>query len=404
MTALHRLWTLTRPYRTTTVIVVVFVAGFALGNLNLVSLAQSDTTMPASVEDDFEAFWQTFNLIESEYLDREQVTTGTLVDGAISGMIDALGDQFSGYMDPETYPLLNDDLSGEVEGIGAVVETDEETDEVRIVSVLEGAPAEAAGLQSGDVFVAVDGEDVTELSQLELVGKVRGPEGSTVTLTMRRGDELLDFTITRARITIPAVEWEMLDDNLGYIELNEFSVNARSQIDLALEELDVNNLDGLILDFRGNPGGLLTSAIDIASAFIKEGTILVEDFGGGNEQVFNANGSYIGVSVPLVVLVDEDSASASELVAGALQDRDRATIVGEITFGKGTVQTWQSLVNGGGIRLTIARWLTPNGNWIHDQGITPDILIESPEDSGSDADPQLEAAIQFLLEPSGVMR
>jgi len=152
-----------------------------------------------------------------------------------------------------------------------------------------------------------------------------------------------------------------------------------------------------VLDLRGNPGGLLTTAIDVASAFVKDGTILIEDFGEGNEQIFEANGSYIGVSVPLVVLVDDNSASASELVAGALQDNGRATIVGVTTFGKGTVQTWQSLVNGGGIRLTIARWLTPNGNWIHGQGITPDVIVEWPvEGRDNTIDPQLNAAIELL--------
>jgi len=390
-------WERIQPYKSSLLLVVVFVAGFALGNQQLVSFAQSNTAPPAGVEDTFEPFWQVYNLIENEYLDRSDVTPEELVNGAINGMVESLGDEFSGYMDPETYPLMNTDLSGEVEGIGAVVETVEDTEEIRIVSVMEGSPAEAAGLQGGDVFVEVDGEDVTGLSQLELVTKVRGPEGSIVDLTMRRGDELIEFSIQRARITIPAVEWELLEGDLGYIKLRDFSVNAREQIDTALDELDVNNLDGLVLDLRGNPGGLLTTAIDVASAFVKDGTILIEDFGEGNEQIFEANGSYIGVSVPLVVLVDDNSASASELVAGALQDNGRATIVGVTTFGKGTVQTWQSLVNGGGIRLTIARWLTPNGNWIHGQGITPDVIVEWPvEGRDNTIDPQLSAAIELL--------
>lgn len=393
----HLAWERIQPYKSSLLLVVVFVAGFALGNQQLVSLAQSNTAPPAGVENTFEPFWQVYNLIENEYLDRSEVTPEELVNGAINGMVESLGDEFSGYMDPETYPLMNTDLSGEVEGIGAVVETVEDTDEIRIVSVMEGSPAEAAGLRGGDVFIEVDGEDVTGLSQLELVTKVRGPAGSTVDLTMRRGDELVEFSIQRARITIPAVEWELLEGDLGYIKLRDFSVNAREQIDTALDELDVNNLDGLVLDLRGNPGGLLTTAIDVASAFVKDGTILIEDFGEGNEQIFEANGSYIGVSVPLVVLVDDNSASASELVAGALQDNGRATIVGVTTFGKGTVQTWQSLVNGGGIRLTIARWLTPNGNWIHGQGITPDVIVEWPvEGRDNTIDPQLNAAIELL--------
>jgi carboxyl-terminal processing protease len=378
-------------------VIVVFTVGFTLGSNQTISYAQSDTAPPAGATELFQPFWQVYNLILSDYLN--EVEPKDLMEGAINGMMDTLGDQFSGYMSPDIYALMNADLSGEVEGIGAIVGADENTDAIVIVTVLEGAPAEAAGVMSGDVFVAVDGEDVTGWTQLELVGKVRGRAGTDVTITFRRGEELIDITITRARITVPNVESRMLDGNIAYVKLRDFTADARNQLDAALEELDVNNVDGLVFDLRGNPGGLLTSAIDIASAFIKSGVVLTEDFGRGSERVYETNGSYIGVSVPLVVLVDENSASASELVAGALQDRGRATIVGEITFGKGTVQTWRELVNGGGIRLTIARWLTPDGHWIHEQGVTPDITVEwTPEDHAAnpDADPQLDAAVQFL--------
>ncbi len=399
MKFVYRLLEHSPMFRNSLIIVVVFVAGFAFGNFQGISYAQSSTSAPRDAEPFFEPFWQVYNLIRSDYLDRSEVTPETLVDGAIRGMLDSLGDQFSGYMDPETFPMMNNDLSGEVEGIGAVVETVEETEEVRIVNVLEGSPAEAAGIQGGDIFVAVDGEDITGLSQLDLVSKVRGPEGTTVNLTMRRGDELLEFSIVRARITVPAVEYERLEDDLGYIKLRDFSVNAYEQLNEALEALDVESLDGLVLDLRGNPGGLLSSAIDVASTFIKEGNILIEDFGGGREQEFTANGRYFGSSLPMVVLVDDNSASASEIVAGALQDNGRATIIGVTTFGKGTVQTWQELVNGGGIRLTIARWLTPNGSWIHDQGITPDIIVEwdgEAHTAGDGIDPQLLRAVELL--------
>jgi carboxyl-terminal processing protease len=390
-----------RPVKLSLIIIVVFFVGFALGNLHNFSLAQSDTAPPPQAAKAFEPFWQVYNLIQNSYLDRDNVQSSKMVDGAIKGMVDSLGDQFSGYMDPQTYPLLNDDLSGEVEGIGAVVETVQDTKQVRIVNVVEGSPAESAGLKSGDIFVKVDGEDITKLDQLDLVTKVRGPEGTKVTLTMQRGEETLDFTITRARIQIPTVEFKKIN-NLGYIKLRDFSVNAYSQLSDALKKLDVNHLDGLIFDMRGNPGGLLTSAIDIASTFIKDGTVLIEDFGNGNEQTYNTNGKYIGSAIPMAVLVDNNSASAAELVAGALQDRGRATIIGVTTFGKGTVQTWQSLINGGGVRLTIARWLTPARHWIHEKGITPDIVVEWPQDNRDpNNDPQLNAAIKFLTSNTG---
>ncbi|MCB9451899.1 MAG: S41 family peptidase [Anaerolineaceae bacterium] len=397
MSVLHALKQRTRHLGISVLVLVVFVAGFTLGNNQAVSYAQSDTSAPPGAEELFQPFWQVYNLILSDSL--KEVEPKDLMEGAINGMMDTLGDQFSGYMSPDIYALMNADLSGEVEGIGALVRTNEETNEVSIASVLEGSPAEAAGVMSGDVFVAVDGEDVSGWTQTELVGKVRGRAGTDVTITFRRGEDLIDITITRARISIPNVESRMLEGNVGYVKLRDFTPDARTELDAALQLLDVNNLNGLVFDLRGNPGGLLTSAIDIASAFIKNGVILTEDFGHGNERPYEANGSYIGVSVPLVVLVDENSASASELVAGALQDRGRATLVGQVTFGKGTVQTWRELVNGGGVRLTIARWLTPNGNWIHEQGVTPDFIVEwTPEDHAAnpDADPQLDAAVQFL--------
>jgi carboxyl-terminal processing protease len=206
----------------------------------------------------------------------------------------------------------------------------------------------------------------------------------------------VDFNVTRAEIKLVNVESKKLEDKIGYIKLRDFSPDARDLINKELKKLDAENLKGLVFDLRGNPGGLLTSAIDVASVFLKDGTILIEDFGNGKEQVYSADGSS-NVSVPVVVLVDKNSASASELVAGALQDRKRATIIGEKSFGKGTVQTWQGLVNGGGVRLTIARWLTPDRHWINKNGITPDIVIEwKDEKRDTENDPQLKAAVLFL--------
>jgi carboxyl-terminal processing protease len=341
--------------------------------------------------------WQVYNLIQSDYID--DVELSVLVDGATQGMVEALGDEFSGYMDPETYALLNDDLEGEIEGIGVVIRTVEETGAIEVVGVLEGAPAQQAGILPGDIFAEVNGQSVAGMTQLELATEVRGPEGTDVVITMERGDELIDFTITRARIVIPNVESEILEGEIGYLKLNQFSASARQDIDTALGEMDVNSLNGLVVDFRDNPGGLLNSAIDVASAFIEEGTIVTEAFGDDDEIVFDATGNYADVNVPIVVLVNEGSASASELVAGAMQDAGVATIIGETTFGKGTVQTWHELINGGGVRLTIARWLTPSGRWIHENGVVPDIEVEwTPESYEDEHDLQLQAALDFLRE------
>lgn len=380
---------------TAVVIVAVFLAGFAAGNLNVIGAAQGDTSVSPEVEEAFAPLWQVYNLIQRDYID--PVDLETLVNGATTGMVEALGDQFSGYMDPQTFTLMNQDLEGEIEGIGVVIRTDETTGQVEVVGLLEGAPAQSAGILPGDVFAKVNGVSVTGMSQLELATQVRGPEGTDVVITVLRNDELLDFTITRARIVIPNVESRIVDGDIAYIRLNQFSATARHDIDVALAELDVNNRQGLVLDLRDNPGGLLTSAIDVASAFIREGTIVTEAFSDENQTVFTATGDYADITVPIVFLVNGGSASASELVAGAVQDAGVATIIGETTFGKGTVQTWHNLVNGGGVRLTIARWLTPAGRWIHDNGITPDIVVAAElMPAGAQDDNQLDAAIQYL--------
>jgi carboxyl-terminal processing protease len=384
---------------TSALIAIVFVSGFVLGSQHSVG-AQSPFAAPPGVEEQFRPFWQVYNLIQDNYVDPEgdELDQTKLIDGAIKGMVESLGDEFSGYMDAELFPVVNQELEGEIQGIGVVIRTIEDTNSVEVVSVMVGSPAERAGILAGDIFAVVDGVDVLQTTQTELANYVRGPEGSTVNITMLRGEELVDFEVQRERIIIPMIESEVLEDNIGYIRLNQFGPSARRDIDAALETMAPETLDGLIFDMRGNPGGLLSTAIDVGSAFIEEGPIVIEDFGGGREQVLNANGNFLNLDIPVVVLVDEASASASELIAGALQDNDLATIIGEVTFGKGTVQTWQPLVNGGGIRLTVARWLTPNGSWIHRNGITPDYIVEWNPTSAAEAadDIQLQAALDFL--------
>ncbi len=378
------------------VVAVIFFAGFALGNQYAVGTAQSNTTPPPGAEQDFAPFWQVYNMIQSDYIDK--VDTATLVDGATKGLVNSLGDQYSGYMNPEVYGLINSDLSGEFNGIGVIIHTDETTKAITVVGLLDGAPAAASGIQPGDIFVAVDGKDVTGMNQTDLAGLVRGAEGTDVTITMLRGDKHIDFTITRAHITVPNIETKVLNDNVGYIKLNQFTATARADLDQALKDVDVNNRRGLILDLRDNPGGLLSSAIDVASAFIQSGTVTTEDFGNNHTQTYDANGDYANIQVPIAVLVNGGSASASELLSGALQDRHIATIIGSQTLGKGTVQTWNQLVNGGGVRLTIAKWLTPDGRWIHKLGITPDIQVEwaNPTYQPNEDDPQLDAAEHYL--------
>ncbi len=387
---------------TAAIIAIVFVAGFAFGNqYAAVRAEQSPLTPPADSQELFAPFWQVYNLILNDYVDPQgkPLDKGKLVDGAINGMVNSLGDQFSGYMDPKTFPSINQELEGQFEGIGVVIRTDDATKAIEVVSVLEGSPAQTVGIQQGDIFSKVDGIDVSAVNQTDLATYVRGKEGTKVKVTMIRDGKPIEFDITRAKIVVPNIETKQLDDHIGYVKLNQFSPDARAEMDKALATLDPQSLNGLILDLRGNPGGLLDTAIDVGSAFLKDNTILIEDFGKGNTQTYKSNGNYANINVPMVVMVDEGSASAAELIAGALQDNHRATVIGETSFGKGTVQTWQQLINGGGVRLTIARWLTPDKHWIHHQGITPDIVVpwdQSKEPLGSTADPQLDAAVHFL--------
>jgi len=374
----------------------VFIAGFALGSMREIGAAQGNFVQPSYTESAFSAFWQTFELIQNEYI--EDVPIDDLVEGATSGMLDALGDEYSGYMSPEMFRMMNADLQGEIEGIGVVIRTDEETGLTTVVSLLEGSPAQAAGILPGDIFAAVNGESTQGWSQLEIATNVRGPAGTDVTITMLRGDTLIDFTITRQRITIPNIEAEVLEQDIAYIRLNNFTPDARRDLDRAVSDLNVNQRAGLIFDLRDNPGGLLSSAIDVASAFIQDGVIVTEWFGEDEDELeLRANGSYAGITVPIVVLINEGSASASEIVAGALQVYNVATLVGDTTFGKGTVQTWHPLVNGGGARLTIANWLRPSGISIHELGVTPDVVVEWMPESVDEPDIQLQAALDLLL-------
>jgi len=380
--------------------VVIFLAGYAIGGLNTtISKAQSDVQAIGDTDEAFAPLYETFQLIQSRYVANDEIDVDTLIDGAIAGMIDSLGDDFSSYLDPESFENFTTQLSGDVEGIGVVIFTNDEN-QIQVQQVFEDTGAEEAGVLPGDIFIEVDGIDVRGFDQTQLGNVVRGDAGTQVTITFLRGEEEVTLTITRVRFEVPNVDYELLEEpNIAYISMADFNDRSRTQLDEAIETLDVNSTNGLIFDLRDNPGGTLTSAVDVASAFIEDGVILYESFADGTEQTFEANGNYAGVTVPIVVLVNENSASASELVSGAMQDSGVAIVVGEISFGKGTVQTIQPLSNNGAVRLTIARYLLPSRRWIHEVGITPDIIVELDEVNfvDGDPDPQLEAAINYIL-------
>ncbi|MEZ0396968.1 MAG: S41 family peptidase [Anaerolineales bacterium] len=382
---------------------LVFGQGAAFGGpprIQTTPVSPTEAGTPASLAETFAPFWEAWDLIHQMYVD-QPLDDNALMEGAIRGMMEALNDPYSGYWDVRETQDANNAMSGEYDGIGAYVDTGGEY--LTIINPIPGTPAEAAGLRPGDQIIAVDGEDVTGVDpDLVRLTRVMGPAGTDVTLTIRREgvDEPFDVTITRAHIVIPSVSAEMLDNNIAYVQISIFGDDTDTELHNALREVMANNPTGLILDLRNNGGGYLNVAVNIVSEFIPNGVILYEVYGDGSRRPYEAHSGGLATQIPMVVLVNEYSASASEIVAGALQDYGRATLVGTTTFGKGSVQNWMPLSNGGTLRVTIARWETPNGRSIHGQGIDPDLVVEmTEEDYEAGRDPQLEAAIQILTRP-----
>jgi carboxyl-terminal processing protease len=354
---------------------------------------------PASEEEEtFQLFWEVWGLVQDHYygeLPSMQETTYA----AIRGMLNTLNDDYTAFIEPGVAAILAEDATGEFEGIGAFVDMSEDG-KVEIVRTFENGPAEQAGVLAGDLVLEVDGVSVVGTTLYEAIGLIRGPAGSEVTLLIERAreDEPIEITVTRARLDIPFITVEMRDDGVGYIRLQEFSATTGERVEKGLEELLAQEPRGIVFDLRQNPGGWLDQSIEVADLFLDEGLIAVERFSDGDEREFMGRSGDLGEDIPLVVLVDRNSASASEIVAGALQDRERAILIGEPTFGKGAVQQLFRLSDGSELRVTTALWFTPNGQVIRDRGLIPDIEVLWPEDVEPDTDPQLERAVEYLLE------
>jgi carboxyl-terminal processing protease len=354
---------------------------------------------PQDLESLFKPFWQSWDLVHEKYVD-QPVDDELLMQGAIRGMLDALGDQHTSYLDPAQFEISNAHLQGqEYEGIGAWV--DISGDYLTIISPMPGSPAEDAGLKPDDRIIAIDGEDMTGVDGELVRQKVIGPRGSTVTLTiLRSGVEPFDVKVKRASILVPTLDSEILEENIAYVQLFTFGDSTTDDLRDALRDLMAQNPDGLILDLRNNGGGYLDTAIDVVSEFIGEGVVMYEQYGDGSRVTFSARKGGLATEIPMVVLINGGSASASEIVAGAIQDRGRGLLVGETSFGKGSVQEYTPLVNDeGALRVTIARWLTPNERQIHEVGLEPDVQIEATEeDVAAGTDVQLLKAIELLTQ------
>lgn len=352
---------------------------------------------------DLSTFYEVWGLIADEY-DGAMPPQDELMQSAIAGSLETLDDDYTRYVPPDIAARMRQDMAGSVEGIGAYVRENEDG-LFEIVRPIDGQPADLAGLQPGDIITAVDGQSVLDISFDEVILMVRGPEGTSVTLTVARQDEPepLEFTIVRARYEVPVVEFEMLPAEItggaavGYIRLAEFNANAEERLLAALGEIMAQQPVGLVFDLRDNPGGFLDQSVAVADAFLPSGVALFERNIRGLDETFTTDDGDIAESIPLVVLVNAGSASASEIVAGAIQDRGRGVLVGETTFGKGSVQQIHPLADGSELRITIARWYTPDNHTIDGEGIVPDFEVESPEDLGGVEDGQLRRAVEYIL-------
>lgn len=386
----------------------LFMSGYSMGRQ---TAAQPGT--PVSDEAAFEPFWDTYFTISERYAGGE-VDRAALIQGAIRGMIDALGDPYSSYLTSDEYRQSLQGISGQFEGIGAEIATQAPDGtqgcstlgpdcRLVIVSPLAGSPAEIAGLRAGDLVLEADGVSLDGLNVDGARDRIRGPRGSVVTLTIVRGSAApFELAITRDLVQSREVDSKVLaGGSVGYVRLSGFSDASAQQLHDALAAHLSADRTKLILDLRGDPGGYVTAARQVASEFIGSGVVFWEEDATGLQIATEAlpDGVATNPDLRLVVLIDGGSASASEIVAGALQDTGRATLVGQTSFGKGTVQQWQELTGeGGAFRLTIAKWLTPDKRWIHDAGLTPDVEVTLPQPVPEGTDPTLDRALEVLDE------
>lgn len=375
---------------------------------------------PASITNvDFSLFWAVWQKLENSYYDKKVIDPQQLVNGAISGMVESLGDPYTVFLPPKQNNDFKQGLAGEkFEGIGA--ELGMKDKQIIVVAPLDGMPARRAGIKIGDAILKVDNQPTAGWTLPQAVEKIRGKKGTSITLTILHKGQTkpVDIAIVRDTIHVKSVDgWvrelkdianiklsgrlkTKEDNKIAYIKVSQFGDKTNqewvSMVNTISLELNKGDVTGLILDLRNNPGGYLTDATFIASEFLKNGAIVVEEKGNGERIDFPVTRKGVLIDTPMVVLINKGSASASEIVAGALRDRRNIKLIGEVSFGKGTIQQADDLGNGAGLHVTIAKWLTPNGTWVHGKGLTPDITVEIDENDQSH-DAQLERAVEELV-------
>jgi len=356
---------------------------------------------------DFSLFWDTWQKVEEKYVDKSKIDTQAMYYGAIKGLVAAVGDPYTFFLTPEENQRAKNDLRGKFEGIGAQLGL--KNNAIIVIAPLKKSPAEAAGLRSGDYIIKVDGESTKDWTLMQAVGKIRGPKDTNVTLTVLRSDSELDIPIQRRQIKVPSVELTTQTQNgktVAIITLSQFGETTNAEWDKVVQQVVTKwknkQIAGLVIDVRGNPGGYLDSAVYIASEFLEKGkTVLTQETTNKRDRVYTV--SRIGklLDIPLAVLINEGSASASEILSGALRDHKRATLVGRKSFGKGSVQEALDLSGDAGLHVTIAKWILPKGDWINGVGITPDIDVKNEVKEGNtitnDTDEQLKQALKILI-------
>lgn len=345
---------------------------------------------------DFGIFWEAWKTIEEKYalgpLDYQK-----MVYGAISGMVNSLDDPYTVFLSPEDNKMFEQDMEGSFSGIGAEIGFRDKM--LTIIAPLKDSPAEKAGIFSGDVILKIDDKEIMEMSLDEAVRLIRGEKGTKVRLTINRNgiEKPKEIEITRDIIVVNTVEWEMKDNKIAYIRINQFKADTATELDNKIDEMLLNELHGIILDLRNNPGGYLDVAIDVASRFMdKDKVVVIEDYG-VKQDIHKTDGPKRFDNILIIVLVNEGSASASEILAGALRDNLGSKLVGKKTFGKGLVQEMERLKDGSALKITVAKWLTPDGTNINKNGIEPDFEVDMTEqDYKEKSDPQLEKALELL--------
>lgn len=388
-------------------LILVFILGWQLGHKEYQvkwrnykpEIKVVSQTPPKVVDIDFKLFWETWDLVSKKYIDKGAIDPQKLYFGAIQGMVAAIGDPYTVFLPPEAQKASKEELGGSFQGVGIQLGFNKDKRLV-VIAPLKDTPASKAGIKSGDLILKIGERDTTNLTLPEAVNLIRGAKGSAVTLTIFRevDSKPQEVTITRDTIVVKSVEFETKTTSsgkkVGYIRLSRFGEKTRTEWDATIRYALSSEYNVILLDVRNNPGGFLDGAVYVASEFLDGGVVVLQEDAQGERQSYSVVRKGKLLDPPLVVLINKGSASASEILAGAIKDRKRGKIVGEPSFGKGTIQSAEDLSMGTGIHITTAKWLTPNGNWLHTNGLEPDVKIENGTDTTDDV--QLKKTLEYI--------